>query len=172
MNSAAHSNSEFPWKKTFVLLFELRYPGSLRGFGACFKNLRRLLYTCKQDVFVSVFIRILLFNCWFFCDELATESGPQSQRCRSQWTWKCPLSVEPTAGNPDLRVSAAGSPSSSSAWRCTSTAVSFDPGPCVLCAAATLATSIIILFCNCRWFWCDGFLQRERGEEGRGQLAG
>lgn len=83
MNSTADPNSDFPWKKTFVLLFELRYPSSLKGFVACFKNLLRLLYACKLGVFVSVFIRILLLIVLFFCDEFATESGPQNRRCRS-----------------------------------------------------------------------------------------
>lgn len=108
MNSTAHSNSEFPWKKTFVLLFELRYPGSLRGFGACFKNLLRVLYTCKQDVFVSVFIRILLFNCWFSAMSL-------------------PPKVVPKATT--VAVSGPGSgPSPSSQLRATLTSVSLPPG--------------------------------------------
>lgn len=46
----------FHEKETFVLLFELRYPTSLKGFGACFKKLLRLLVVCKLSlVYISIY---------------------------------------------------------------------------------------------------------------------
>lgn len=58
---------------------------------------------------------LVLFFLLFFCNEFASESGPQIRHCRSQRTWKRRrLSVEPAAaaGHPDLRVAAAAAGSS------------------------------------------------------------
>lgn len=91
-----------------MLLFELRYPSSLKGFGACFKNLLRLLYACKLGIFVSVFVKILLLIVDFFAMSLPPK-----------------VVSKPAA----VAVSGPGSgPSPSSQLRATLTSVSLPPG--------------------------------------------
>lgn len=91
-----------------MLLFELRYPSSLKGFGACFKNLLRLLDACELGVFLLVFVDILLLTVDFFAMSLPPKVVPK-----------------PAA----VAVSGPGSgPSPSSQLRATLTSVSLPPG--------------------------------------------
>lgn len=55
-------------KKRFVLLFQRRYPGSLKGFGACFKNLLRSPDACELGVRLHQYLlRYFFLFCVDFC---------------------------------------------------------------------------------------------------------
>lgn len=84
MNSTADPNSDFPWKKTFVLLFELRYPSSLKGFWGLLQESATLALCMQarrclhQYLLRYCFYLLLIFLRWV-CHRKWSPNPPLSQ---------------------------------------------------------------------------------------------
>lgn len=102
-------------KKAFLLLYELAsYPCSAKGVAACFQEFPTLAICMRARLFLYQYLLVCYFLLFIFCNEFAAESSPKIRHYRSKWNWNRPVSVEPTAGYPNLRLFTAGSPQRSS----------------------------------------------------------
>lgn len=82
MNSTADPFSDFPWKKTFVLLFELRYPTSLREVRGLLQKPATLALCMQAKHHSYLYLLGYYFYLWTFLRWV----------CHRKWSPNPPLS--------------------------------------------------------------------------------